>query len=51
MTRTSSPSFARDLENIGYERASGYINSVARLNAVYVNIYVHTHTYIQYIHI
>lgn len=51
MTRTSSPSFARDLENIGYKRASGYINSVARLNAVYVNIYVHTHTYIQYIHI
>lgn len=51
MTRTSSPSFARDLENIGYERASGYINSVARLNAVYVNIYVHAHTYIQYIHI
>lgn len=45
----ASPSFARfarDLENIGgYKRASGYINSVARLNTciatVYVNIYIY----------
>ena len=53
----ASPSFARfarDLENIGgYKRASGYINSVARLNTciatVYVNIYIYKiYIYIKY---